>query len=149
MSNIEMTGAPYRAGDVVMVRYGADAKGVDVGRHLSEIEAYTLNRGQSPWVGSDLSRVWRPAGKVHFWPNCQGVERRGLARSWAATTCLHCLMRHARFLRGWRWLDEMNAETVAIMKERLRDRVAGFGDLTLYPVPENERRWAERAEVTA
>jgi hypothetical protein len=126
---IKMKGRPYRGGDVVMVTYGSEVNdkygAVDVGRFLLEEEAQTLNSGKDPW-SADLSKVVRPKGKVHYYPDCGGRDFKGIARSIQATTCLHCLLRRARQLRGWRWTHPDNRNEVEHLKDQLGARVDDF-----------------------
>lgn len=114
----------YKKGDAVFVVHG----GIRVGWVLTEEAAALVNRGVDPVRGREKVSVELPKGKIHFHPKCGGIDRHGIARTIADTTCKHCLLKRAITLCGWRWYAPLNAEDVAVLKQRLGERVAGFGE---------------------
>ena len=128
---------PYTNNETLFLHYGPTL----VGRTPTTKEVDALNQGVIPWYS--VEKVTRPRGKVHYFPECGGKEHKGLSRSTQDTTCLHCLLRRASELKGYRWTCEHNTDEVAYLTEMLGDKVKGFA-----AEQPGDRELRERIEVS-
>lgn len=123
----------FQGAEAAVLQYGS----IKVGRKIWDGHRDLLVEGRNPFSeGSRRNGVFRgpdlifpyPRGqKLHFFPDCGKLGIDVLARSIRDTTCLNCLMRRARRLRGWRWKHLDNQAEVRFLESMLGDRVSDFG----------------------